>query len=62
MSPVSRYRHPSDLPSTIPVFPLRGAILLPRATMPLNVFEPISRHDRTLPERRPAGRHHPTQG
>lgn len=24
----------------LPVFPLRGAILLPRATLPLNVFEP----------------------
>lgn len=24
----------------IPLFPLRGAILLPRATLPLNVFEP----------------------
>jgi uncharacterized protein len=40
MSPVSRYRQPSDLPASIPMFPLRGAILLPRATMPLNVFEP----------------------
>ena len=40
MSPVSRYRQPADLPASIPVFPLRGAILLPRATMPLNVFEP----------------------
>ena len=40
MSPVSRYRQPSDVPLLIPVFPLRGAILLPRATMPLNVFEP----------------------
>ena len=40
MSAISRYRQPSDLPGQIPVFPLRGAILLPRATMPLNVFEP----------------------
>lgn len=40
MSPTSRYRRPSDLPPRIPVFPLRGAILLPRATLPLNVFEP----------------------
>ena len=31
---------PADLPQRIPVFPLRGAILLPRATLPLNVFEP----------------------
>jgi uncharacterized protein len=35
-----RYRGPADLPQRIPVFPLRGAILLPRATLPLNVFEP----------------------
>lgn len=34
------YRRPADLPPEIPVFPLRGAILLPRATLPLNVFEP----------------------
>jgi hypothetical protein len=35
-----RYQRPADLPLRIPVFPLRGAILLPRATMPLNIFEP----------------------
>ncbi|HMN36827.1 MAG TPA: LON peptidase substrate-binding domain-containing protein [Hyphomicrobium sp.] len=35
-----RYRRPIDLPPRIPVFPLRGAILLPRATLPLNIFEP----------------------
>jgi uncharacterized protein len=35
-----RYRRPADLPPRIAVFPLRGAILLPRATLPLNVFEP----------------------
>ncbi len=40
MSPTDRYRRPADLPPRIPVFPLRGAILLPRATLPLNVFEP----------------------
>ena len=40
VSPLSRYRRPSDLPDKIPVFPLRGAILLPRAKLPLNVFEP----------------------
>lgn len=37
---MDRYRQPSDLPSRIPVFPLRGAILLPRANLPLNIFEP----------------------
>ena len=40
MARIDRYRRPADLPPRIPVFPLRGAILLPRATLPLNVFEP----------------------
>jgi Lon protease-like protein len=34
------YRRPSDLPPVIPVFPLPGALLLPRGHMPLNIFEP----------------------
>ncbi len=34
------YRSASDLPKVLPVFPLRGAILLPRASLTLNVFEP----------------------
>jgi Lon protease-like protein len=38
--PRARYNRPADLPVEIPVFPLAGAILLPRATMPLNIFEP----------------------
>ncbi|PRY92772.1 hypothetical protein BCF33_1626 [Hasllibacter halocynthiae] len=29
-----------DLPDTIPVFPLTGALLLPRARLPLHIFEP----------------------
>ena len=29
-----------DLPTTVKLFPLRGVILLPRSTLPLNVFEP----------------------
>jgi Lon protease-like protein len=29
-----------DLPETIPVFPLPGALLLPRARLPLHIFEP----------------------
>lgn len=28
------------LPEQIPLFPLAGALLLPRATLPLNIFEP----------------------
>jgi uncharacterized protein len=34
------YQDTSDLPDLIPVFPLAGALLLPRADLPLNVFEP----------------------
>ena len=34
------YRGPSELPAIIPVFPLAGALLLPRGQMPLNIFEP----------------------
>jgi uncharacterized protein len=34
------YHGPSDLPDVIPVFPLPGALLLPRGQMPLNIFEP----------------------
>jgi len=29
-----------DLPAVIPVFPLPGALLLPRGRLPLNIFEP----------------------
>jgi uncharacterized protein len=36
----AEYRGPSDLPEIIPVFPLPGALLLPRGQMPLNIFEP----------------------
>jgi Lon protease-like protein len=34
------YRGPGDLADVIPVFPLAGALLLPRGQMPLNIFEP----------------------
>jgi uncharacterized protein len=34
------YRGAADLPGTIPIFPLPGALLLPRGQMPLNIFEP----------------------
>ncbi len=34
------YKGPDDLPDVIPVFPLPGALLLPRGQMPLNIFEP----------------------
>ena len=31
---------PADLPDVVPVFPLPGALLLPRARLPLHIFEP----------------------
>ena len=34
------YNRPADLPQKLPVFPLPGALLLPRADLPLNIFEP----------------------
>ena len=34
------YLGPGDLPAVIPVFPLAGALLLPRGQLPLNIFEP----------------------
>jgi len=35
-----RYHQTADLPSQLPLFPLRGVLLLPRVGLPLNVFEP----------------------
>lgn len=37
---IETYRKLSDLPETIPVFPLAGVLLFPRWSLPLNVFEP----------------------
>ncbi|MCP8938728.1 LON peptidase substrate-binding domain-containing protein [Alsobacter sp. SYSU M60028] len=40
MSMNTPYRGPSDCPAVLPLFPLPGALLLPRGEMPLNIFEP----------------------
>jgi Lon protease-like protein len=40
MSMNTIYRGPADVPDIFPVFPLPGALLLPRGQMPLNIFEP----------------------
>lgn len=40
MGVTDRYRNVADMPKELPLFPLRGAILLPRASLTLNVFEP----------------------
>ncbi len=37
---IDRYRSPDELPQRLPVFPLAGALLLPRAELPLSIFEP----------------------
>jgi uncharacterized protein len=34
------YKGPLDCPLIVPLFPLNGALLLPRGQMPLNIFEP----------------------
>ncbi len=36
----AEYTGPEDLPRSVPLFPLTGALLLPRGRMPLNIFEP----------------------
>ena len=48
------YEGPADLAEIIPVFPLPGALLLPRGQMPLNIFEPryLEMIDDTLADRR----------
>jgi Lon protease-like protein len=40
MSFIDRYKTVTDLPRRLPVFPLPGALLLPRSQLPLNIFEP----------------------
>ena len=35
-----KYHTLADLPTTLPLFPLSGALLLPRTDLPLNIFEP----------------------
>jgi uncharacterized protein len=40
MSAQTSLKSPADCPAVIPVFPLPGALLLPRGQMPLNIFEP----------------------
>lgn len=34
------YHSFTDLPKSLPLFPLTGAVLLPRGALPLNIFEP----------------------
>ncbi|WP_421693119.1 LON peptidase substrate-binding domain-containing protein [Aestuariivirga sp.] len=59
-----RYRQPDDLPQRIPVFPLGGALLLPRADLPLNIFEPryLAMLDHALSSDRLIGMIQPAEG
>jgi len=45
----------ADLPQTMPIFPLTGALLVPGGRMPLNIFEPrylaMTRHALAQPDR-----------
>lgn len=58
------YRKPSDLPQTIALFPLDGAILFPRGVLALNVFEPryLNMVDDALAAERLIGVIQPTTG
>jgi Lon protease-like protein len=58
------YRKPEDLPLTIPIFPLTGALLFPRASLPLNIFEPryLNMIDDSLAGERLIGMIQPTPG
>jgi len=40
MAAQTAFKSPGDLPPVVAVFPLSGALLLPRGHMPLNIFEP----------------------
>jgi len=53
----ARYRSAKDIPETVPVFPLEGALLLPGGRMPLNIFEPryLAMIDAVLPKHRVIG-------
>ncbi len=37
---IGRYHSYTDLPKSLPLFPLTGVVLLPRGHLPLNIFEP----------------------
>ncbi|MDO1558987.1 LON peptidase substrate-binding domain-containing protein [Brevundimonas sp. 2R-24] len=54
----------SDLPQVLPVFPLAGAILLPRAQLPLNIFEPryLAMIDDAMAQERVIGMIQPSGG
>jgi uncharacterized protein len=58
------YRKPADLPRTIALFPLEGAVLYPRGVLALNIFEPryLNMIDDALGEQRLIGMIQPAVG
>ena len=58
------YRKPADLPQTIALFPLEGAVLYPRGVLALNIFEPryLNMIDDALGEQRLIGMIQPAVG
>ncbi|WP_420412947.1 LON peptidase substrate-binding domain-containing protein [Roseibium sp.] len=58
------YETIADLPPVLPVFPLSGALLLPRTQLPLNIFEPryIDMIDSALASNRLIGMVQPSAG
>ena len=53
------YHSFTDLPKSLPLFPLTGAVLLPRGALPLNIFEPRYLEMVEYAAGRPADRHDP---
>lgn len=55
---------PAGLPESLPLFPLTGALLLPHANLPLNVFEPryLAMTEAALAEGRFIGMIQPLEG
>ena len=62
-SRLDKYKNISDIPKTIALFPLQGALLLPGGNLPLNIFEPryISMIDDTIGGNRLIGMIQPLQ-
>ena len=58
-----KYKNILDIPKTIALFPLKGALLLPGGNLPLNIFEPryISMIDDTIGNDRLIGMIQPAQ-
>ena len=61
---MKRYQTIAELPDLLPVFPLAGGLLLPRAELPLNIFEPryLELFNDMIPSHRMVGMIQPITG